>query len=148
MIPDHDAFGNLPPGIHQADWSELEARFGGTPHRRQLLAGLRRAAENLKAARCRWLYVDGSFVTTKVDPSDFDGCWDPVNVDGALLDPVLLTFDPGRLIQKVKYGGELFPSSVRAKMTPPWRTFVEFFQEDSRTGARKGIIEVDLERLT
>lgn len=148
MIPEFDDEGNLPPGIHQAEWPELESRFGGNPRRRQLLDGLRRAAENLKAAGCRWLYVDGSFVTAKVDPNDFDGCWDPVNVDGASLDPVLLTFDPGRLIQKLKYGGELFPSSFRAEATPPWRTFLEFFQEDSRTGMRKGIIELDLERLT
>lgn len=43
MIPAYDESGNLPPGIHEADWHELEAAFGGSPHRATLLAGLREA---------------------------------------------------------------------------------------------------------
>lgn len=41
MIPPFDKRGNLPPGIHKASWSEIEARFGTTPWRRFLLVGLR-----------------------------------------------------------------------------------------------------------
>jgi hypothetical protein len=47
------ATGNLPPGVHQASWSELAAAFGGTPWRRELLAGLRAALEALRDAGCR-----------------------------------------------------------------------------------------------
>ena len=45
-------------------------------------------------------------------PGDFDGCWEEAGIDFDLLDPVLLTFDPGRASQKAKYGGELFPASI------------------------------------
>ena len=48
------------------------------------------------------MYLDGSFVTAKEFPSDFDGCWDPDGVDGAKLDPVLLVYDNLRAAQKAK----------------------------------------------
>lgn len=41
MIPPFDpAGGNLPPGVHPATWDEIVARYGSTPHRLRLLAGL------------------------------------------------------------------------------------------------------------
>ena len=76
MIPSFESGGNLPPGIHPATWSELASRFGGTAHRQSLLAGLKGALEALREAGCRRVYIDGSFVTAKVEPGDFDGCWE------------------------------------------------------------------------
>jgi len=70
----------------------LEAAFGTTQWRRQLLSGLRAALEALRVARCRRAYVDGSFVTAKEVPGDFDGCWEAEDVDPDALDPVLLDF--------------------------------------------------------
>ena len=147
MLPDFDSSGNLPHGVHDAAWDEFHARFGTTPQRRGLLHGLREAALELKAAGCRTLYVDGSLITEKAEPGDFDACWEAVGVNAKLLDPVLLTFDHGRLAQKVKYGGELFPASSRAEATPSWRTFLEFFQADKHTGERKGIVAIDLGQM-
>ena len=43
-------------------------------------------------AGCRRAYVDGSFVTAKEVPGDFDGCWEAEDVDPDALDPVLLDF--------------------------------------------------------
>ena len=74
MIPVFDANGNLPPGIHVVTWNELVARFGTTPHRQMLLDGLRAALLSLKDSGCRRVYIDGSFVTAKEEPGDFDGC--------------------------------------------------------------------------
>jgi hypothetical protein len=65
MISVFDAHGNLPPGIHLATWDELFARFGNTPHRQRLLAGLGAALLSLKDSGCRRAYIDGSFVTAK-----------------------------------------------------------------------------------
>lgn len=121
--------------------------FGTNRLREKLLDGLYRAAQALKTAGCQTLYVDGSFVTIKDLPGDFDGCWDPVGVIAAKLDPVLLDFSNGRLAQKVKYNGELFISSLRAELQPPHRTFLDFFQCDKQTGMPKGIIALDLRRL-
>jgi hypothetical protein len=145
MIPPLDATGNLPPGIHWATWSELVERFGTSPRRIELLDGLKRVLQSLADAGCRTLYVDGSFVTSKEVPGDFDACWDPVGVDGERLDPVLLDFADRRAAQKAKYGGELFPSLVFAD--PAGNTFLEFFQIDKRTGEAKGIIAIDLEKV-
>lgn len=106
------------------------------------MAGLRLALENLKAASCRTAYLNGSFVTSKEIPNDYDACWDETGVDPEALDPVLLTFDPGRATQKAKYMGELFPASIIADTRG--LSFFEFFQTDKDTGQPKGIIAIDL----
>jgi hypothetical protein len=140
MIPPFDATGNLPPGIHAVAWDEFVARFGTTPRRLALLAGLKAALDSLGVAGCRRAYIDGSFVTAKPEPGDFDGCWDTDGVDPAQLDPVLLTFAHGRQAQKAKYGGELFFAAAAAE--PTGTTFVDFFQRD-RSGQPKGIVVLD-----
>lgn len=146
MIPTFKHDGNLPPGIHWATWSELRDRFGTTWWRLRLLAGLRVALENLRSAGCLTAYVDGSFVSSKLEPGDFDACWEVAGVDLERLDPILLTFDDRRAAQKAKYGGELFPVSAGADGES--HAFLDFFQTDKDTGDRKGIIALDLGDLT
>ena len=97
-------------------------------------------------AGCRTAYLNGSFVTSKESPNDYDACWEEAGVDPTVLDPVLLTFDPGRAMQKAKYMGELFPASVVADADG--LSFFEFFQSDKDTGNPKGIIAIDLVDLT
>lgn len=145
MIPDFDpTTGALPPGVHSATMAELQTRFGTNSRRQALLVGLRRAAENLRAAGCRTLYVDGSFVTQRDIPGDFDGCWDPAGVNPDLVDPILLDFRFERLAQKTKYGGELFLSTMIADK---WgHPYLDFFQV-AKDGSVKGIIALDLTRL-
>jgi hypothetical protein len=147
VIPDYDDHGNLPPGIHEALWSEIEERFGINSHRRRLLDGLFRAARILKSVGCKRLYLDGGFATLKTVPQDFDGCWESTGVDInelARIEPALVTFDPRRTTQKLKFGGELFLAEFMADSTG--RTYLEFFQVD-RDGNKKGIILMDLRRL-
>ena len=62
------------------------------------------------------------------------------------LDPILLTFADGRAAQKAKYGGELFPASAIAGFEEG--VFLDSFQTDKDTGARKGIVALDLRNLT
>lgn len=138
--------GNLPAGIHWASWDEIWTSFGCTTWRRYLLAGFRAAVDSLKASGCQTVFLDGSFVTEKEVPDDYDACWEVVGVDPTLLDPVLLTFDPGRATQKAKYLGELFIASDIADSNG--RAFFEFFQIDKDTGSLKGIIALDLGGLT
>lgn len=142
MIPQFNSAGFLPPGVHWADWEELEARFGNNPWRRRLMEGFRAATENLKDAGCRTVYLNGSFVTSKTYPNDYDACWEESGVDPTALDSVLLTFDEGRAAQKAKYLGELFPASIIADSEG--LSFLEFFQTDKETGRFKGIIAIDL----
>lgn len=97
-------------------------------------------------AGCRTAYLNGSFVTSKESPNDYDACWEEAGVDPTVLDPILLTFDPGRAMQKAKYMGELFPASVVADADG--LSFFEFFQSDKDTGNPKGIIAIDWGDLT
>ncbi|HEX5924062.1 MAG TPA: hypothetical protein VFY45_09535 [Baekduia sp.] len=144
MLPAFDSNGNLPPGIHEAEWTEIVDRFGITPHRRELLRGFLDALQSLRDAGCLRAYLDGSFVTNKKVPVDFDGCWEIAGVDARRLDPVLLDFENGRAAQKARFGGELFLAEAGADELGT--AFVRFFQQD-RSGELKGIVSIDLKEL-
>ena len=142
MIPEFASDGNLPPGVHLATWDQICDRFGTTQWRRRFLSGLRTALESLRNAGCQTVYLDGSFVSSKLEPGDFDACWDEEGVDLDKLDPVLLVFDDRRAAQKAKFGGEFFPAGWPADERD--RVFLNFFQIDKDTGAKKGIVALDL----
>ena len=146
MIPPFEpATGNLPPGVHESEWDEFEARFGYNPHRRFLLVGLKRALDALRSAGCRTAYIDGSFVTAKDSPADFDGCWEPEGVSFGRLDLVLLDFSNQRWRQKAKFGGELFIANDVAE--PTGTKFIDYFQLETSTRAPKGIVMLNLGSL-
>src|SRR6266704_124007 len=139
MIPGFDSDGNLPCGIHWVTWKEFVSRFGTTPRRIKLLGGLINALYVLSQVGCKTVYVDGSFVSSKSIPGDFDACWDTKGVDIESLneiEPVLLNFDPGRAQQKAKFSGEFFPADMTEGGSG--KTFLEFFQTNKETGNPKG----------
>lgn len=137
MLPPFDpATGRLPDGEYEIDWQELVETFGWNTRRRQLLDGLAEAIELLGAAGCRRLWLNGSFVTAKEEPADFDACWDPEGVDLDALDPIFLDFAEGRAAQKIRFGGELLPNVTEAGSG---LSFAEFFRNERDTG-RKGIV--------
>lgn len=132
----------LPPGAHNASLEDVAAAFATNVWRRQLFDGLVLASGKLRFAGCPAIYLDGSYVTGKPRPGDFDACWDPTGVDPAKLDPVFLEFGNGRSAQKAAFKGEFFPSSVMC--ADVGRSFVDFFQLDRFTGKQKGIISIPL----
>ncbi len=145
VLPKFTKTGLLPPGVHSATWEEVCARFGGTPRRARLLEGLLRAATNLRDAGALVIWLDGSFVTSKPDPEDFDGAWDPTRVDLRMVDPVLRDphdMNTGRYKQKAKYGGELLVGTESESGMP----FQLFFQQ-TLDGDTKGIVRLDLRTL-
>jgi hypothetical protein len=144
MIPELSNQGDLPPGVHFATWREIEGRLGFNPLRRRMLAGFRRACAELRKAGCRLVYLDGSFVTRKEHPGDFDACWDVRNVDEDRLDPVFWDFSRGRAAQKQRFLGELFPAQLPEGATG--RAFVDFFQVNKIDGEPKGILAIRLRR--
>jgi hypothetical protein len=148
VIPDFEPTGLLPAGIHHAAWLEFVARFGGSKRRAWLLEGLLTALTMLRSAGCQVVHIDGSFVTAKAEPDDYDGLWDAAGVIAAKLDPVLLDLTDlraGRLKQKVKYRGEFIP--VQAAEDKLGITYLEFFQICKVSGAPKGIIRIELSTL-
>ena len=93
--------------------------------------------------------MDGSFVTSKATPRDYDGCLDRAGMDLSKLlkrDPVLLDFGNKRLAQKLKYGGEMFPADLLEASSGT--VFLEFFERDRETGDQKGVVEIDLGELS
>ena len=90
------------------------------------------------------MYIDGSFVTVKREPGDFDACWDIDGVNVEALDSVFLDFSKGRTAQKRKYFGEFFPRPD-ARRRKHGRAFLEFFQTDKETGRSKGIVGLNLQ---
>ncbi len=143
-IPDFDKDGNLSPGIHWTLWEEFIQRFGWNAYRQKLIEKLKTALDVLKVANCETVYVDGSFVTAKNLPGDYDCCWDTYGVDLNKVDPILLMLDD-RTILKAKYGGDIFPAGIKEARSG--LVFLEFFQVDKQTGNKKGIIALDLRSL-
>lgn len=144
MIPPFESpSGYLPAGVHDASWEEFSDRFGDNDHRRRLLHGLLEALNNLRGTGCETVIIGGNFVTSKRLPADYDGTWDPTNVDVDKIDPVLLTFENQRAAMKAKYLGELFPATAEAASGI---RFTEFFQQD-RDGEAKGVVRLDLGNL-
>ena len=141
MLPpfDPDA-GLLPTGEHEASWDEVVERLGWNGRRRALLDGLADALELLAEVGCRRVWLNGSFVTAKDEPGDFDACWDTDGVDLDEIDPVFLDLSAGRRAQKRRFGGELFPNVVEGGSG---LVFAEFFQNE-RGGGRKGIVVLRL----
>lgn len=147
MIPEFDESGILPSGVHWAEWSEFQEIFGTNLTRQRMVDGLELAMMQLKAAGCRTIYIDGSFVTSKQKPGDFDACWEDNGVDINYLEsiaPALFNFALRRAEQKIKYKGEIFPSNYPANDSGT--AYIDFFQFDTRTNTRKGIIAIDLQR--
>lgn len=94
-------------------------------------------------AGCRRLPLNGSFLSGKTLPGDYDAAWETAGVDPNLLDPVLLDFSNRRAAMKAKYLGDLFPASALAA---PGVLYRDFFRTD-RGGVEKGILSIDLESL-
>jgi hypothetical protein len=139
MLPEFDASGNLPPGIHQSTWEEITERYGKTERRRDLLKGLGNAISMLRDMGCKRIFLDGSFISNKVNPGDYDVVWDDTGLDLDLCFKECWTFFKSVYTQKQEFGGEFcymsHPSNVLA-----------YFQQDNRHTPilKKGIIELSI----
>ena len=144
MIPKFTRSGKLPPGIHKTTWVEFQERYGYNQKRVWLLIGLRMLLAELSNVDCKSVYIDGSFVTDKEIPGDYDLCW---KMDGVIvedLDPLLLNYTAeGKRLIEEKYRGDIRGAEFSVKETGA--TYLEFFQHD-RNGIAKGVIEIELLR--
>jgi hypothetical protein len=143
-LPPFNKHGFLPPGEHKLDnWKELVERFGTTQRRQRLLVGLKKALLNLQQAGCKKVYLDGSFVTKKRKPNDYDGFWESEKINPEKLDSILLdTSLEGCRKQKKKYGGELLTADTIAV---DGQTIYQYYTIDIEKGITKGIVCVELQ---
>lgn len=74
-LPEFRDDGWLPTGHHRAEWNEIAVRFGGKPgsHRADLTAKLLELYQALQAASVSGtILLDGSYISEKIEPGDFD----------------------------------------------------------------------------
>ncbi|MDP4006388.1 hypothetical protein [Methylobacterium sp. NEAU K] len=144
MIPDFDPVtGYLPQGEHPADWDELTTRFAWNAHRRYLLSGLQRLAAALRDEGCVLFLIDGSFVTQKEFPGDFDACCDYTGLSPIAL--MRLRLMGSKEIMKAEYLGEVYAYEESVPSAPRY-TFREFFRRDLDE-IPKGLVRLNLESV-
>ena len=97
----------------------------------------------IKRAGGSKIYVDGSFVTGKKIPGDWDGCYCNCEIDQSLLDPIILEYN--RIKIKNKYMCDIFADDCIE--TSSGVLFVDFFQEIRGDSMKKGIILLDVESV-
>ena len=115
MIPKLISYPNvehevLPEGIHRCSLQEVKEVFTFSDQRVILFKGLIKGSLASYEAGCKSIYLDGSYVTSKSIPGDYDAVWDPEGVDLNILDPVFAETDPPRKSEKNKYLGEFLPT--------------------------------------
>lgn len=132
----------LPPGEHIATFEEVKQTLAFNHHRLNLFNGLLSAASLLARSGCKYLYLDGSYVTEKELPGDFDACWSIDKVDFSNVDPIFLDLSNGTTAQKARFGGELFPNYTERSSG---QLFKDFFKNEKHTNQEKGIIVIDLQ---
>lgn len=144
MIPAFNEEGCLPPGIYEASFEEVKDRFGFSRKRQTLLQGMVVLLNQCRLLRCDVLYLDGSFVTAKLSPADYDACWDTTCEDreGVLNKAADSLLNSDSETQKDYFGGEIYPAFSRAPLLPQL-TICEYFQT-TKEGGKKGIIKIKL----
>ena len=154
-IPPLTHEGILPEGVHDCTLTEVGEAFGvSDPQRQRLWAAFPVFldwARRLPGATFVW--IDGSFVTDKVDPGDIDVILETL-LDSAEALPFVLTVMAERAHQKQHHGVDALPSWPGiAPLTDLGLPVVEAFQRlrpgDAKAryllpDAKKGILRVQL----
>lgn len=150
-------YGCLPEGIHRMSWEEVKTQFNSTDRRKKLIDQIEVLLALLRDSGCTVVYLDGSFVTDKLEPGDIDLLFDfQAGEDGNVIYRKMLTADPildssiphNRKLQKMKYGSEIFYAqwSTLLYIGGVYReTFFSYFQRHRNfDGIKKGLIQLDL----
>jgi hypothetical protein len=144
VLPELTIDGELPPGVHTADWLEFKSRFGGSSPRRLWLSGRLRIILELAATggRLRRIFVWGSFVTAKLSHRDVDILLimsDDFEVE-QMSAPAQAVFDSTRA--KLLFESDVFwaRASIGQDVLDLW---LDTYQT-SRSFGKRGIVELEL----
>ena len=144
MLPALNDFGELPVGVHWADWEEFQHRFGRSSSRRVWLSGRLRALLELAATSGKLLriFIWGSFVTSKAAPGDLDVLLimrEDFEVNG-LNAPAQVIFDSVKA--KLLFESDVFWArvSIGQEALELW---LDTYQT-SRSFRKRGIVELEL----
>ncbi len=147
MIPEFDADGDLPPGIHLATLTEVERRYGrfnASDRRVKLFARLAQIFNLARASGiAERLVIGGSFVTGKAEPNDVDlVIMLAAEIDFDALTPSQYVVASRQAMRRVVRGHDYDVLMVRAGTSSVEPT-LEFFQS-TRSDKRVGLVEVKL----
>lgn len=147
-LPVYREDGWLPEGHHPATWDEIIAAFGGEEgsQRARVLARLiewrDRLQEHGLAGR---LILNGSFVSARADPGDFDTIF---ILDEGLEDRLAQEEEARRLVDytycRERGWGDVFLFSASALRKFPHLFPLDALDYDKRSGNPKGVVEVRL----
>ena len=147
-LPEFRPDGWLPEGHHPATWDEMVARFGGAPGSRRaaVLSGLLQWRDAVRAKGMGGrLILDGSFISDKVAPGDFDGIfvYNEVSFQTAAQDAAAMALLDDAYC-KERYSGDIWAFSEKAIRDFPAFCRVDGFDLHKLTRLPKGVVEVDL----
>lgn len=130
--------GTLPPGVHRATIDEVLAAYPPATQQRQILNdSLQRAVLELRALDASLtIYVDGSYVTDKLDPGDVD------------LLVVTARFSARTLVQHLDQVCPVEAVSLDVHVEPTMPNILFDLFTTTRAGQDKGIHRAHLEKGT
>lgn len=147
-LPSFRDDGWLPSGHHAATWQEIVSRFGGKPNSRRadILASLLRWRDAARAENLAGLIIlDGSFVSGKEAPGDFDLLF---SYD-ADTEALVRTHVEARALTDYQachgfgFLGDVFALPAALGNSSPTLSGLDMFDFD-RKGEAKGVVEVPL----
>lgn len=131
-------------GFHQTSVDEIESMFAYNEKRMEIFTGFVQACLELRKSGCKTVYLNGSFVTTKLNPDDFDACWEMNFPNNLKLNSIIRNCDyRTRQLQKQIYKGEFFPIDL-ANRNRGGTKWLKFFLR-TRLGNKKGILRLSLQ---
>jgi hypothetical protein len=140
--------GWLPEGHHATTWEEIESVFGGEPGsvRAHVMARLLAWRDLLRAKQIQGhLVLDGSFISQKPEPGDFD----TILVGNESVEAILAQdFDAALLVNytycKQQGWGDIFYLSEESTRRFPALCRTDGFDYDKVTRIPKGVVEVSI----
>jgi len=148
-IPEFRADGWLPEGHHAASLEEVQARFGGSPgtQRAAVMSKLSAWIASIKRKGLTGMLVlDGSFISSKAEPGDFDVL---LVYDDQFEEVAEADAEAAALINysACKSDGFDVLCFARASLDSPRGSLanpLEVWDFDGKTKSRKGVLEVRL----
>lgn len=139
--------GYLPVGTHAATMEEVKERYAKGPKRKKIFRGLEIVVDRLVTCGVVEVWVDGSFVTSKIRPSDVDIIIEKRSpgVDMAMMNSYRLLDRPYIKLSKM-VDLLVMPGNERDKHGR-YITIKEFFETD-REDKPKGILQLLLDKPT
>ncbi|MCW2973983.1 MAG: hypothetical protein JWN72_2256 [Thermoleophilia bacterium] len=142
-LPQLEATGFLPAGVHRTSMAELTQRFAGNEIRAGLFGQLDATSRALAGAGVREAVVGGSLVSTKLHPGDVDVGIDVGGDAFRAAKQAVANLGPAAADVHLYPLGHLLTEAPQLPGKVPGWNVLEFFQH-TRDGAARGVALLDV----